>query len=150
MGLLHCEPRPVPPGPPARPGADGQAQNAQGLDHLEPGRVHRRRVLEWAFGLRLHLRVAELGGGLVPFLLVAGVTGQAEIADAVGAATTPGQDVIHFERGIHLAAIGTPVLVFDEQVGSGFPAGKRPLLILGARDLWILQELAIEAHPLDL
>ena len=103
MGLLHCEPRPVPPGPPARPGADGQAQNAQGLDHLEPGRVHRRRVLEWAFGLRLYLRVAELGGGLVPFLLVAGVTGQAEIADAVGAAATPGQDVIHFERGVYLA-----------------------------------------------
>ena len=46
MGLIHCEPRPVPPCPPTRPGADGQAKNTQGLDQLEPGRVHRRRVLK--------------------------------------------------------------------------------------------------------
>ncbi len=150
MALLDGEPLPVPPGPPACPGADGQAEAAQGLDQLEPGRVHRRRVPEGAFGLHLHLGVAELGGGLVPFLLVAGVTGQAEIADAVGATATPGQDVIHFEGGVRLPAIGALVRVFHQQVGSGFPSGKRPLLIVGPRDLGILQQLGVEAHLLDL
>ncbi len=138
MGLLHSEPRSVPPSPSACPGADGQVKDAQGLDHLEPRRTHCRRVLEWAFGLRFHLWVAELGGSLVPLLLVADVTGQTEIADAVGATATAGQDVVNFKGDVRLAAIGTSMLVFHEQIGSRFPPGKRPLLILCTRDLWIL------------
>ncbi len=71
MGLLDSEACPVPPGPPTCPGADGQAKNAQGRDHLEPDRVDRRRVLEWACGLCLDFRMSIFSGSLVPLLLIA-------------------------------------------------------------------------------
>lgn len=150
MGLPDCEPRPVPPGPPARPGADGQLEDAQGLDQLEPGRVDRRRVLEWAFGSLLHLRVAKLNGRLVPFGGVAVMTAERQICDAVRASATAWEDVVKLERAVGLPAIGTPVLVLDEQIRPGLPSSTRALLVLGAADLRILQELGVESDTLHL
>src|SRR5260221_7508838 len=98
MGLLHCKPRPVPPGPPARPGADGQAQNAQGLDHLEPGRVHRRRVLEWAFGLRLTWGVPDSAAVLAPFFWLQAVQARPRLLVRVGAPRILGRMWSHSER----------------------------------------------------
>src|SRR5947209_7675240 len=83
MALLDSEARPVPPGPPTRPSPERQTTTAQGLNQLKPGRVDRCRILEGAFGLRLHLRVAELKGRLVPFGRIAAVTGQSQIRDAL-------------------------------------------------------------------
>src|SRR5437879_4814439 len=114
MALLDSEPRPVPPGPPARPAPERQATTVQSLDDLEPCRVDCCRFLEWAFGLRLHLRMAEFHGRLVPFGRVAVVTGQGQIRDAVGASSTAWQDVVELERAVRLPAIGTPIHVLDE------------------------------------
>src|SRR5947209_4541518 len=145
MGLLDSEPRPVPPGPPARPGPNRQVKTAQGLNQLEPGRVDRRRILEGAFGLRLHLRVAELNGRLVPFGRVAAVTGQRQIRDALRASSTAWKDVVKLERAASLPAVGTAILVFDEHIRPGLPSSTRALLILGAADLRVLQELGVES-----
>src|SRR5258708_6570252 len=150
MTLLDSEPRPVPPGPPARPAPERQATTAQGLDNLGPCRVDCCRVLEGAFGLRLHLRMAELHGRLVPLGRVAVVTGQSQIRDAVGASSTAWQDVVELERAVGLPAIGTPIRVLDEQIRPALPSRTRALLILGAADLRVLQELGVEADTLHL
>jgi hypothetical protein len=150
MGLLESEPCPVPPGPPARPGTDWQPKDTQGLDQLEPCRVDRHRVLEWALGLRLHLRVAELNGSLVPFGRVTVVTAERQIRDAVGAAATAWQDVVKLKRAVGFPALGTPVRVLDEHICPGLPSGTRALLIFGAADLRVLQELGVESDALHL
>src|SRR6266851_3170184 len=150
MALLDSEPRPVPPGSPARPAPERQATTAQGLDDLEPGRVDCCRVLEGAFGLRLHLRMAELHGRLVPLGRVAVVTGQGQIGDAVRASSTAWQDVVELERAASLPAIGTPIRVLDEQVRPALPSRTRALLIFAATDLRVLQELGVEADALHL
>ena len=150
MGLLDSEPRPVPPCLPACPDTDGQAKYAQGLDQLEPGRVDRRCVLKWAFGLRLHLRMAELNGSPVPLGGVAVVTAERQIRDAVGASATAWKDVVKFERAASPPAIGTSILVLAEHIRPGLPPSKRALLVLCGADLWVLQELGVESDALHL
>ncbi len=150
MGLLDSEARPVPPGPPARPGPNRQITTAQGLNQLEPGRVDRCRVLEGAFSLHLHLWMAELKGRLVPFGRVAAVTGQRQIRDALRASSTAWKDVVKLERAASLPAVGTAILVLDEDVRPGLPSSTRALLILGAADLRVLQELGVESDALHL
>jgi hypothetical protein len=142
MRLLDSESRPVPPCLPACPGTDGQAKNAQGLDQLEPGRVDRRCVLEWAFGQRLHLRMAELNGSPVPFGGVAVVTAERQIRDAVGASATAWKDVVKLERAVSPPAIDTSILVLDVHVRPGLHPASVPCwysvpLISGFCKSWV-------------
>src|SRR6266849_2561457 len=116
MGLLHSEPRPVPPCPPACPGTDGQAKDAQDLNELVSGGIDRRCITERHFGLLLDLRVSPLGGSLIPLLLIAAVTGQRQIRDAVGPTPAAGSDVVYFKGRLPLPTIDASVLILEKQI----------------------------------
>ncbi len=129
MRLLDTEPGAVPAGPPARPGADGQPEDLQGFDQLEACCIDRRCILERLFGLGLDLWVAPFGSRLVPFGLIARMAGQTEIADPVRPAPAPGHNVVQFERTVSLAAVGAPIRILEEQIGTGFPSSQGALLV---------------------
>src|SRR5258708_18207133 len=150
MGLLHCEPRPIPPGPPACPSADGQAKDAQGLNKLISSGIDRRCITERHFGLFLDLRMSPFGGSLIPLLLIAAVTGQRQIRDAVGPAPAAGSDVVYFKWRLHLPTIGAPVLILEKQIGSRLPPGQFAVLVVHPLDFRVLEQVRVEAHPLDL
>jgi hypothetical protein len=150
MGLPDAEPGAIPPGSPACPPAYRQSEYAQGLDQLVPGGIDGGSISEWSFGPRFYLRVAELRGRLIPFRLIARMTGQRQVGDPPGAAPAPRPDVIKLKRHLGLATVGAAVRVLDEQVGTHFPSGKLTVLVLHALDFRVLQQLRVEAHALDL
>src|SRR2546426_12439111 len=105
MGLFDPKPRPVPPGPPTCPGANGQLQAAQSLDHRKARRIDSGGILERKRGFRFYLWVAPLGGGLLPLGNVAGVAAQRQVRHPVRAAPTARPDVVEFKGGVGASAI---------------------------------------------
>jgi len=150
MGLLDSEPRPVPPCPPACPRADGQPKDAQGLNKLVSAGIDRRCIAQRHFGLLLDLRMPPFGGCLIPFLLIAAVTGQRQIRDTVGPATAAGPDMVYFKGRLPLPTIGASVLILEQQIGSHLPPGQFAVLVFHPLDFRVLEQVRVEAHLLDL
>jgi len=78
--LLDPKMGPIPARASAAPGANGQADLAQRFHQRKACCIHSCRILEWSSGLRLHLGVAELGGGPVPFGFIAFMATEHEVA----------------------------------------------------------------------
>ena len=91
MGLGHAALRPVPFCSPATSCLHGQPERMQAVIERPARTVYRRRIPQGRLGLRLHLGMAELRGGLVPLLLVAGMAGRRQIRHPIGATTGPRQ-----------------------------------------------------------
>jgi hypothetical protein len=71
---------------------------------------------------------------------------QGEIAGAIGAPSCSGNNVLNFERDILHATVRALSIPLFEQIFPKLISTEAPLLILDARDLWIFQELCVEAH----
>src|SRR5215469_10636718 len=113
------------------------------------GAFDRCCILELDLGLGLHRWMTEFLGSPVAFGLVASVTRQRQIRGAVASAATPGNNMIDFPvvaSDGFLVAIGAAITPFEQQILPDFGAGERPMLVLGASDSWVLQELSIETH----
>src|SRR5260370_35004385 len=67
-----------------------------------------------------------------------------EVADPVGAATTPGQHMIDLQGSLAPTTVHAAPPKFREQVTPDFPATQLPPLILNACDLPMLQEGRVE------
>ncbi len=148
--LLHAKARPIPSGPPTCPGADGKSTDPQGLHQLEARGIDGCCIAEGAFGLCLDLGVSKLGGRLVSLGLVAVVTAEHQIRQAVGAPSASRQEMVDLQGAIRLTTIDALIRVLEEQVRSGFPTCQFAPLILHARDFRVLKQLRVEAHLLDL
>ncbi len=142
--------RPVPARASPAPAANGYPQFLKLAHQREARRVDGGGIPERGFGLRLHLRVAELGRRPVPFGAVAVMAGQHEVGHPVGAASAAGQLVVELKGHVPLPAVHAAVLVFFQQIGPRFPAGTLTPLVLQTADLRVLQQLRIEFHPFHL
>ncbi len=148
VGLLQPQAGTVELRAPAGADLHGQAGGDEVLIHSPAGRVDRCSVLQWAAGLRLDVRVAELLGGLRAFLDVARLAREREVGDAVGAAPRPREDVLDLQGCILRAAVGAAATPLFEEILTHLVAGQRALLILDAADLGVLTQLRVEAHQL--
>jgi len=76
------------------------------------------------------------------------MAGQTEIADPVRPAPAPGHNVVQFERTVSLAAVGAPIRILEEQIGTGFPSSQGALLVGNTGNFRMLEQLCIEADSL--
>src|SRR5215470_16679517 len=97
-----------------------------------------------------HFRVPPFGGGEIAFGGITLVTTEHQIADATCAASRAWDHMIHLEGHLGFPTIDAAILVFEQEVGPRFPSCQCPFLVLLAYYLWVLEQLGIEADPLDL
>src|SRR5436305_5079645 len=79
MPLLDPPSCPVPSRPASTPSADGQTQLTQALYEGKTCGIDGTRIFEWDASLLLHLWMPKLGGGLLPFGLIAVVATEYEV-----------------------------------------------------------------------
>src|SRR5436305_14499926 len=81
MGMCLLDPpsRPVPSRPAPTPSADGQTQLTQALYEGKTCGIDGTGIFEWDASLLLHLWMPKLGGGLLPFGLIAVVATEYEV-----------------------------------------------------------------------
>lgn len=92
----------------------------------------------------------KLFGGLVPFRLIAGVTGQHEVGDAVASSPAPREQMVNLEALARLTAVGAAMLPFGEQVLAHFHPFPRALLIGQPHQHWISEQGCVELHQLQI
>src|SRR5262244_3877237 len=97
MVLGKSEALAVAAGAPASPGRQGEPDGLQGVAEGVAGRVDRCGILEGRLRLGLDLRMTKLRRGAIVFGVVAGTTGQRQIAHPVAATPTPGQHMVQLE-----------------------------------------------------
>src|SRR5271157_2933651 len=88
----------------------------QPAPELPTSGIHNRRIFEGLPGFGLDLRVTELCRRAVPFLLVAFLAGQGQVADPLRSAPTLRDNVLHLQGYVTLAAVGALPAPFFEQV----------------------------------
>src|SRR6266496_4516123 len=114
MRFLDAQARSVPAGSSSRPGADRQPKAAQGLEQRQAGRIDRGGIPQWSPGAVLHLGMAKFASRLVAFGRVAAMTGERQIAEAMGTAPRARVDVIDLKRNIGLATVRAAIRVLEQ------------------------------------
>src|SRR5260221_2372024 len=110
--------------------------------------VHSGGILERAPRLCLHIRIPELVGGLRALSRVTWLAGEGQIADAVRASACLGHDALDVKWPVRRAAVGALPAELLQQILADLITGQFALLVFHPTDLWILQELSIEADYL--
>jgi hypothetical protein len=82
----------------------------------------------------------------VPIFRVARLTCQREIADAIAATPSSGNQVFYLQGHVCIVAIATTPFPFLQQKLSKFVSSQRPLLILDPLDFRVLQQLGVKFH----
>jgi hypothetical protein len=77
--------------------------------------------------------------------IVAGGARDGQIAHAIGAASRLGHDVLDLQGHVRGPTVGTRPIELLQQIRTDLVTSQFALLVLGPRDLWILQELQVEA-----
>ena len=102
------------------------------------GGIDRGRIPQWYFCLSLHLWVPELLRRPVAFILIAGMTGEGEVGDPIGAAPCLRDDVLHFEGQVRLPAVGAAVMELLQNILPNLIPGQLAELIVHAANLRVL------------
>ena len=106
-----------------------QPECQQPLVQRSAGAIDRGCILEWGFGLGLHLRMAELLCSPVTFGLVAGMTREGQIGWAIAPATTAGNDMVDLPAiggGSRLVAVRAAIAPLEQQILPDLGAGECP------------------------
>ncbi len=150
MRLREAKTRPIPVGAPPTPAGEGHAKPSEFVHQGVAGGIHCRRIAQRGFRLCFHFRMSPLCRCPIAFLHIAVVAGEHEIGHAVGAASTLGQQVVDLKGNIGFAAIDTSIAVFHEHIRPDLPPHEFATLVVHSRDLWILEQLHIEADTFDI
>ena len=86
----------------------------------------------------------ELSDILLVFCSIASLAGQGKVGYAIGSTFGASHDMIDFQGNVLSIAVGAPASPLLKQILAHFETGKRPLLVLHAGDLGILQSLGIK------